>query len=174
MPADWRPPDSRPLASRPLQVPGTILEISYDAASRGADVQFLSCYPREQELLLPPFCMFSTHGAVQRGYKRFIRCSLTVNPSVMSLAIDNLTDVPQTVVGRGRRNTSEFHLESFVFHSRKEQARSRPSPHRSLSHLPVLCCPRSHTARTQETIETPSLIWRVLRCSRLDATARLP
>ena len=41
------------------EVPGTILEISYDAASRGADVQFLSCYPRERELLLPPFCMFS-------------------------------------------------------------------------------------------------------------------
>ena len=47
------------------EVPGTILEIDYDAASRGADVQFLSCYPRERELLLPPFCMFSTSGIEQ-------------------------------------------------------------------------------------------------------------
>ena len=59
-------------------MPGTILEIRYNAASRGADLNFLSCYPRERELLLPPFCMFSTHGVQQRGYKRFIKCSLTV------------------------------------------------------------------------------------------------
>ena len=70
------------------EVPGTILEISYDAASRGADVQFLSCYPRERELLLPPFCMFSVHGIQQRGYKRFIKCGLTVNPSAFDLGIE--------------------------------------------------------------------------------------
>ena len=124
MPADWRPPDSRPLASRPLQVPGTILEITYDAASRGADVQFLSCYPRERELLLPPFCMFSTTDVEQRGYKRFIKCSLTVNPGSFDLGISKFTDVPPRLSGmpggRMRRDTNEMADEMITHILRKQ------------------------------------------------------
>ena len=76
-------------------LPGTILEITFDAASRGADISFLSCFPREREILLPPFSMLSTHSVVRRGKKRLVRCSLTVNPGTMDLAIATVTDIPR-------------------------------------------------------------------------------
>ena len=90
---------------------GTILEIDFGAGSRGADVSFLSCYPLERELLLPPFCMFSTHGAVQRGPKRYIRCSIEFNPTKFDLDLERISDVPKLRaierVTRARRNTYE-------------------------------------------------------------------
>ena len=35
-------------------MPGSILEIEFDSASRGASVQFLSVAPHEDEFILPP------------------------------------------------------------------------------------------------------------------------
>jgi hypothetical protein len=99
-------------------VSGTILEIDFGAGSRGADVGFLSCYPEERELLLPPFCMISTHGIVQRGYKRFVRCTIESNPTAFDLTIDKLSDVPKLRaierVTRARRNTDELMQEAAI------------------------------------------------------------
>ena len=99
-------------------VPGTILEIDFGMGSRGADVGFLSCYPAERELLLPPFCIFSTHGAIQRGYKRFIRCSIEFNPAKFDLELDDISRVPQLrTVERGtrvRRNTDDAIHEAVI------------------------------------------------------------
>lgn len=99
-------------------VSGTILEIDFTAGSRGADVSFLSCYPEERELLLPPFCMFSTHGMVQRGPKRYIRCSIEFNPTKFDLDLEKISDVPKLRaierVARARRNTDEAVHEAVV------------------------------------------------------------
>ena len=55
-----------------------------DAASRGANVQFLSCAPHEEEWILPPFTMLSCKNVEERGeppaVKRVLECSITVNP----------------------------------------------------------------------------------------------
>ena len=64
---------------------GSIMQIEYDAGSRGASLQFLSVYPREEELLLPPFTMISVKGVEVKGSKRFLRCTLTMNPSGVSM-----------------------------------------------------------------------------------------
>ena len=78
-------------------VPATILELEYDHATRGADLRFLSCMPRESELLLPPFTALSTKSIEQRGNKRFISCSLAMNPGTIdtsSFAMDDFAAVP--------------------------------------------------------------------------------
>ena len=61
---------------------GTILKISYGPEARGADLRFLSVYPREMEVALPPltFLKVDPDSVRDRGHnKRIIECSLIVN-----------------------------------------------------------------------------------------------
>ena len=76
---------------------GSILEIDLDSASRGADVQFLSLWPRERELMLPPFTMISCKGYEQQGSRRHLRCTIAINPSMhegVRSFCDDFTQVP--------------------------------------------------------------------------------
>lgn len=61
---------------------GSVLELEFDAASRGADVQFLSVWPAEQEVLFPPCTMITVRSVEMRSGVRTLLCSVTVNPSV--------------------------------------------------------------------------------------------
>lgn len=81
---------------------GTIMEIEFDAASRGANVKFLSCAPHEEEWLLPPFTMISCKAVEERGdnessMKRFLLCTITVNPSAL-----DITDISNDFDARPR------------------------------------------------------------------------
>ena len=73
---------------------GTIMELEFDAASRGANVKFLSCAPYEEEWLLPPLTMISCKREEERGdpphVKRCLICTITVNPTALDM--EGLTD----------------------------------------------------------------------------------
>lgn len=58
---------------------GTILEITFDAASRGANVQWVSQFPVEAELLYPPCTYLTSERMETIGSKRhiFVRASVS-------------------------------------------------------------------------------------------------
>ena len=67
--------------------------------------------------------MFHTHGEpLQRGSKRFIRCSLTVNPGTLELGITDFKHAPKLTIVRPRRNTEEVKFELFE----RQMQQSRP------------------------------------------------
>lgn len=90
-------------------VPASLLEISFDGASRGAAISFLSVFPRERELLLPPFTFLAVQHVETRGNKRFLKCTLNMNPATLDLRIgDDFSAVPYIGVGRQRDSSASF------------------------------------------------------------------
>ena len=59
---------------------GSIFEIKFDAASPGADLQFVSQYPQEKEFLYPPGTQLTCQGVSQEGRKRVLRLAAAYNP----------------------------------------------------------------------------------------------
>ena len=75
---------------------GSIFAISFNAASRGASIQFLSQYPHEEELLFPPCTGLACHATLAAGRKRV----LTITAQV-STACPDVRDIttPEHVPG---------------------------------------------------------------------------
>ena len=80
-------------------VKGSIFEIAFDRASRGADLQFLSQYPAEKEFLYPPGTELTCQGVRVEGGKRVLRLQATYNPDTLLMtrasAIRSLEQVPE-------------------------------------------------------------------------------
>lgn len=93
----------------------SILEFELTAASCGAVVSFLSVYPRERELLLPPLTYISVDPSKVelRGNKRFLRCTLSINPHTPDVHIgDDFHAIPS--VGRATINQSHHQHHAAV------------------------------------------------------------
>ena len=58
---------------------GAIFQIEFDIASRGADVQWLSQYPAERELLYPPCTSLTCTDMVEIGEKKILQVTATVS-----------------------------------------------------------------------------------------------
>jgi hypothetical protein len=76
---------------------GTIFEITFTAASRGANVQPFSIWPEEEELLFSPFTYLTVKGIRQEGIKRFIMLDASIStacPGLMELDLTNCACMP--------------------------------------------------------------------------------
>ena len=95
---------------------GTILSISFTAASRGADIKLVSMWPEEEELLYPPFTYISCQKVESRGIKKYIEVSATVCVNYLKLDclnLDDCTSTPQHHSYSGRQiNVVELTRES--------------------------------------------------------------
>jgi hypothetical protein len=87
-------------------VPGTLFKIDFDMASRGANVQCLSQFADEAELLFPPCTMLTCTGVSQMGHKRFVNVRATISTSRHETEnIQNFDQKPGTITWHG---TKEF------------------------------------------------------------------
>jgi hypothetical protein len=78
---------------------GSIIEIKFNAASRGANLQPFSIWPQEQELLFPPFTYLTYRFCKQSGVKRFIKMDAQIStnrPDLSGLDLNDCTAVPAT------------------------------------------------------------------------------
>jgi hypothetical protein len=75
---------------------GTIMQLEFDKASRGADIQFLSQYPEEKEWLWPPCTSITCLPDTVRkdGAKTIVKVRATVHPNPPDVsAICSCTDI---------------------------------------------------------------------------------
>ena len=80
-------------------VAGSIFEIDFSAESRGADLQFLSQYPAEEEMLYPPLTQLECLGATgTAGGKRMFKVRATFQTDTRlrdwTASIESLEQVP--------------------------------------------------------------------------------
>jgi hypothetical protein len=78
---------------------GSIIEIKFNAASRGANLQPFSIWPQEQELLFPPFTYLTFRFCKQVKTKRFIKMDAQIStnrPDLSGLDLNDCTAVPAT------------------------------------------------------------------------------
>jgi hypothetical protein len=78
---------------------GSIIEIKFNAASRGANLQPFSIWPQEQELLFPPFTYLTYKFCQQSGVKRLIKMDAQIStnrPNLRGLDLNDCTAVPTT------------------------------------------------------------------------------
>ena len=81
--------------------PGTIFEFEFDLVSRGADLQCLSMYPAERELLWPPCTAITVTAVVQKGPKRMVRARASVSAARYDMGcIATVEDRPPAAVDR--------------------------------------------------------------------------
>ena len=77
---------------------GSIFEIKFDAASPGADLQFLSQYPGEREMLYPPGTQLTCQHIEEDNTRRVLKLTATYNPDNLLKqrisSIRSLDDVP--------------------------------------------------------------------------------
>jgi hypothetical protein len=74
-----------------------IFEITFGAASRGAQVGPFSLWPQEQELLFPPYTFLTFNATENRGRKRFIKLGASIStnrPSLDGLDLDHCSSMP--------------------------------------------------------------------------------
>ena len=78
---------------------GSIFEITFNSASRGADLQFLSQFPAEREFLYPPGTALTCEGVRSEGGKRVLKLQATYNPDTLLMkraaAVRSLDHVPR-------------------------------------------------------------------------------
>jgi hypothetical protein len=78
---------------------GSIIEIKFNAASRGANLQPFSIWPQEQELLFPPFTYLTYKFCQQSGAKRLIKMDAQIStnrPDLSGLDLNDCTAKPET------------------------------------------------------------------------------
>ena len=74
---------------------GSIFAIDFDMASRGAEIDWLSQFPHERELLFPPCTMLECTGYFMRGAKRLVMVRATVSTAMPDTSgIEEPDDVP--------------------------------------------------------------------------------
>jgi len=74
---------------------GSIFAIDFDMASRGAEIDWLSQFPHERELLFPPCTMLECTGYYMRGAKRLVMVRATVSNAIPDISgIEEPDDVP--------------------------------------------------------------------------------
>ena len=82
---------------------GSIFEITFDAASPGADLQFLSQFPAEREFLYPPGTQLTCMEVHAEGSKRVLKLRAAYQPDTLLKArassIRSLEQVPGGVAG---------------------------------------------------------------------------
>jgi hypothetical protein len=77
---------------------GSIFEIKFTAASRGVDVQMVSLWPEEKELLYAPLTYLTCQATEIVGQKKLIKLDATMSTARPNLGVLNLDDcraVPQ-------------------------------------------------------------------------------
>jgi hypothetical protein len=78
---------------------GSIIEIKFNAASRGANLQPFSIWPQEQELLFPPFTYLTYKFCQQSGVKRFIKMDAQISTNktdLRGISLDDCAAEPAT------------------------------------------------------------------------------
>jgi hypothetical protein len=78
---------------------GSIIEIKFNAASRGANLQPFSIWPQEQELLFPPFTYLTYKFCQQSGVKRLIKMDAALSTNKTDLRELDLTDCTAVPTG---------------------------------------------------------------------------
>jgi hypothetical protein len=76
---------------------GSIFEIKFTAASRGVDVQLISLWPQEKELLYAPLTYLTCQDTKTVGEKKLIKLDATMStarPNLEMMDLDNCEAVP--------------------------------------------------------------------------------
>ena len=95
---------------------GSILQLSFDMGSRGADVRWVSQFPAERELLYPPCTSLTCSAMLTVGKKRVLQVTASVSTNRPNVSwCQEVSDVPPENRPRQPEKLGPFALHSLNF-----------------------------------------------------------